>query len=140
MGEVITMKSHDSARVVREFYRAGRAGELDTVRSLLAADVILVEPDSMPYRGSYRGPDAVMQVQMDLYTKYYEFSSFELTSVVGDGENAVARVKVVGVARATGKSIETSAVEWFVVSKGRITSITPYHYDTAGMLRALSTG
>jgi hypothetical protein len=133
------MKSHDSAHVVREFYRAGRAGELDTVRSLLAGNVVLVEPNSMPYRGSYRGPDAVVQVQMDLYTKYYDFSSFELTSVIGDGENAAAQVKVIGVARATGRSIETSAVEWFVVRNGQITSITPYHYDTAGMLKALST-
>ena len=133
------MKSDDSAQVVREFYRAGRAGELDTVRPLLAADVVLVEPNSMPYRGSYRGPDAVMQVQMDLYTKYYEFLSFELTSVIGDGENAVAQVKVKGVARATGRSIETSAVEWFVVRNGQITSITPYHFDTALMLKALST-
>jgi ketosteroid isomerase-like protein len=133
------MQSHDSAQVVREFYRAGRAGELDTVRSLLARDVVLVEPNSMPYRGSYRGPDAVVQVQTDLYTKYYEFSSFELTSVIGDGENAAAHVKVIGIARATGRPIETSAVEWFVVRNGQITSITPYHYDTAGMLKALST-
>ena len=133
------MKSHDSAQVVREFYRAGRAGELDTVRSLLAGDVVLVEPNSMPYRGSYRGPDAVVQVQMDLYTKYYDFSSFELASVIGDGEHAAAHVKVAGTARATGRSIETSAVEWFVVRDGQITSITPYHYDTAGMLKALST-
>lgn len=133
------MKSHDSAQVVREFYRAGRAGELDIVRSLLADDVVLVEPNSMPYRGSYHGPDAVVQVQMDLYTKYYEFSSFELTSVIGNGENAAAQVKVAGVARATGRSIETSAVEWFVVRSGQITSITPYHYDTVGMLKALGT-
>lgn len=132
------MRSDDSAQVVREFYRAGRAGELDIVRSLLAGDVVLVEPNSMPYRGSYRGPDAVVQIQIDLYTRYYEFSSFELTSVIGDGENAVARVKVAGVARATGRSIETSAVEWFVVRNGKITSITPYHYDTAEMLMALS--
>lgn len=133
------MKSQDSAQIVREFYRAGRAGELDTVRSLLADDVVLVEPDSMPYRGSYRGPDAIVQLQIDLYTKYYEFSSFELTSVIGDGENAAAQVKVVGVGRATGRSLETSAVEWFVVRNGQITSITPYHYDTVGMLQVLTT-
>jgi ketosteroid isomerase-like protein len=134
------MKSQDSAQVVREFYRAGRAGELDIVRSLLARDVVLVEPDSMPYRGSYSGVDAVVQLQRDLYTKYYEFSKFELTSVIGDGENAVAQVKVVGAARATGRLIETSAVEWFVVRNGQIMSITPYHYDTAEMLKAMDTG
>jgi ketosteroid isomerase-like protein len=133
------MKFHDSAQVVREFYRAGRAGELDIVRSLLAKDVVLVEPDSMPYRGSYRGAEAVMQIQVDLYTKYYEFSSFELTSVISEGENAAAHVKVGGVARATGTPIETSAVEWFVVRDGRIISIIPYHYDTAVMLKALGT-
>jgi ketosteroid isomerase-like protein len=132
------MTSHDSAQIIREFYRAGRAGELDTVRSLLADDVVLIEPESMPYRGSYRGRDAIVQLQMDLYTKYYEFSSFQLTSVIGDGENAAAQVKIVGVSRATGKAIETSAVEWFVVRKGQISSITPYHYDTAEMLKALS--
>jgi ketosteroid isomerase-like protein len=131
------MKYRNSSQVVTEFYRAGRAGDLDTIRSLLAHDVVLVEPESMPYRGTYSGPDAIVQLQIDLYTKFYEFTSFELISVIGDGENAAAHVRVAGVARSTGNPIRTSAVEWFVVRNGQITSVTPYHYDTAEMLKAL---
>jgi ketosteroid isomerase-like protein len=134
----MTTGTRDAASVVAEFYAAAQAGELDRVRALLAPDVILTEPDSVPYGGVYRGPDAVVSAAVDLFTKYFDFTHNEVRYILAEGENAVARLDVSGTTRTSGKPIAFSATECFVVRDGRITEIQPYHFDTAQVIEALN--
>jgi uncharacterized protein len=54
------MTEHANAELFRRGYAAFQAGDLDTVRSLLADDVIWHNPGSNHLSGEYRGADAAM--------------------------------------------------------------------------------
>ena len=54
------MTEHANAELFRRSYAAFQAGDLDTVRSLLADDVIWHNPGSNHLSGDYRGVDAAM--------------------------------------------------------------------------------
>lgn len=133
------MTDSGAAAVVAEFYEASRAGDFDRVRAVLAPGVMLTEPDSVPYGGVYRGPEAVISAAIDLFTKYFDFTRNEVRYILAEGENAIARVDVSGTTHTSGKPIAFSATECFVVRDGLITEIQPYHFDTAAVIEALST-
>ncbi|HTK62964.1 MAG TPA: nuclear transport factor 2 family protein [Pseudonocardia sp.] len=133
------MTEVDAAAVVAEFYAASRAGDLDRVRAVLAPEATLIEPDSVPYGGVHRGPEAIIALAVDLFSKYYDFARNEVRYILSEGENAIARVDVSGTTRTSGKPIAFSATECFVVRDGLITEIQPYHFDTAAVNEALST-
>lgn len=133
------MTQVDAAAVVAEFYAASRAGDLDRVRAVLAPEVTLTEPDSVPYGGVHRGIEAIVALAVDLFSKYFDFTRNEVRYILAEGENAIARVDVSGTTRTSGKPIAFSATECFVVRGGLITEIQPYHFDTAAVIEALST-
>jgi uncharacterized protein len=133
------MTKVDAAAVVAEFYAASRAGDLDRVRAVLAPEVTLTEPDSVPYGGVHRGADAIISLAVDLFSKYFDFTRNEVRYILAEGENAIARMDVSGTTRTSGKPIAFSATECFVVRDGLITEIQPYHFDTAAVIEALST-
>jgi uncharacterized protein len=64
------MTEHANAELFRRGYAAFQAGDLDTVRSLLADDVIWHNPGSNHLSGDYRGADAAM----GLFVKFFEDS------------------------------------------------------------------
>jgi hypothetical protein len=58
LGEAMT--EHANAELFRRSYAAFQAGDLDTVRSLLADDVTWHNPGGNHLSGDYRGVDAAM--------------------------------------------------------------------------------
>jgi len=58
VGEAMT--EHANAELFRRSYAAFQAADLDTVRSLLADDVVWHNPGSNHLSGDYRGVDAAI--------------------------------------------------------------------------------
>lgn len=135
---VETTKTSGPAGVVADFYRAARAGDFETVRALLSPEVTLTEPESVPYGGVFKGPDAVLGAAADIFTKYFNLTDYEVCYILADDEHAVARLNVAGVTHTTGKPIAFSATECFVVRDGKIIDIQPYHFDTVQVVEALT--
>jgi ketosteroid isomerase-like protein len=131
----MTAEKTDATAIVTAFYGAAGTADFDTVRTLLDPDVVLTEPDSVPYAGVYRGRDAVVDA---VYTKYYDFTHSEINYIVSDGANAVARLEVAGKTHTTGKPVAFSATECFGIRDGKITSIHSYHFDTVQIAEAFS--
>ena len=123
--------------VVTDFYNFLNAGDVDRARSLLHDDVVAVQPPSVPYGGTFIGPDAVMAAGASVRS-FYEFSSYDMHYIVGDNTNAVAHMTVGVTAIPTGKQFTFSAAECFEVREGKIVKILIHHFDTVEVVKAFT--
>jgi uncharacterized protein len=56
---------HPNAELIRRFYEARASGDRDTVRAILAADIVWHDPYPPPHGGDLRGVDAVFHDILD---------------------------------------------------------------------------
>jgi uncharacterized protein len=108
-----------SKHVVREMYRVA-VGEdgFEQFTKLVSPDLVIHEPDYLPYGGDYAGVDAVgpLFVAID---KYFVSAETELLDVVADGPNAVAFVRI----PERGSGEWAHVLEHLTVLDGKITEI-----------------
>jgi uncharacterized protein len=108
--------------LIRRGYEAFGAGDLDTLGSLLADDVVHVVPGENRFSGEHKGRDALL----DLYTELFAVSGgtyqADLQSVTELGDH-----QVVGVHRATaqreGRTLDTTEILTFTIEDDHITRI-----------------
>lgn len=56
---------HPNSQIIRELYDARDRGDLETVRTLLASDIVWQEPGlHNPHTGDLKGPDAVLGMKL----------------------------------------------------------------------------
>jgi len=86
------MAEHANAELFRRGYAAFQAGDLDTVRSLLASDVVWHNPGHNHLSGDYTGVDAAI----GLFLKFFEESGgtfkVEVHDVLANDDHGVALV------------------------------------------------
>jgi uncharacterized protein len=87
------MSEHPNADLLRRGYTAFQNGDLDTVRSLFASDIVWHVPGASHLAGDYRGVDDTIA----LFVRQFEESGgtfqVELHDVVANDEHAVALAK-----------------------------------------------
>jgi uncharacterized protein len=83
---------HHNEDLIRRLYDARRRGDADTVRSLLAPDVLWHDPYPPPFGGDFSGSDAVVAWMFGPLENEMEDSGLELHDVVANDRHAVALV------------------------------------------------
>ena len=111
-------------------------GDVPTIVAFLADDAIVSYPaeGSLPYGGSWQGPDAIGRF-LDLHEETEEILDFEPDSMAVDGGRVFVRGRFEGRSMATGRSWATRWVHAFEVVDGRIQRWESY-FDTAAALQA----
>lgn len=132
------MPSHPEAQLVepaagvRALFDAVLAGDVDTIAALLHPDLEVIEPESLPYGGVYRGKDAFLT---DLFPKLTGLVDVGIEGVRILGEESVAMAQMDGVftARRTGAQLRMPYVEVYEFDGGLISRITVYPADTKAL-------
>lgn len=122
--------------VVREFYRAMEAGQIERVVTLLSPDLQWEEAERFPYYGGvWRSPQAAVDnLFLPLARDWEGFSATPHDFICND-ENVVSFGLYTGRFRATGRRISAPFAHWWLVSGGRIVRFKQYT-DTAKVLEA----
>lgn len=129
--EGIAPADDEAMALVRRGYVAFNAGDVDTLRSILAADVVQHVPGHGPLAGTHKGADAVL----GYYGKLAELTDgtfrAHLVDVHGDGLGHVMALHQTlatrnGVTRASRGSIV------FTVMGGKATDLLELHADLPG--------
>ena len=124
------MNAESPTSVVRRYFAAVDAEDLDTLRQVLHPDVALTACGSRPRQGS----DAAI----DLFEKIFErfpVHSDSPTRLIRDGGTVVAEIHFEG-RSATGTDVAFEAVDVFDVVDGRIVRLTQW-LDSAHLERQL---
>jgi hypothetical protein len=117
----------DSDRaLLEEAYRAFNDGDVETVTSLMADDVEWIEPDGLPFAGTYRGPAAVVEHVFEPVLEQFETLELGIDRFVGGDGTTVVLGTGHGTARETGTELASPFAHVHDVSDGRIARFVQY--------------
>jgi ketosteroid isomerase-like protein len=123
--------SQENVEVVRDYFRAWNAGDMEAVRELYDPDAVIEVAPDWPEPGPFVGRDAVMQ-QLSQARAAFETDSAELLSdTVGD--RVIARVGWHGVGPGPQSDMEWTNV--YTIRDGRFINVR-YFWDHAEALEA----
>lgn len=112
--------------IVRGLYDAVAAGILPTLLAGLDPDIKWTEAETIPYAGTYVGPDAIVQgVFVPLAA---DWDGFRVTpgEFIAGGDQVVAIGRYSGAWKATGTSMETDFVHLWTLQNGKVTRFRQY--------------
>jgi uncharacterized protein len=116
--------------IVRQGYKAFGEGDMDTLRSLFAADAVHSAPGNSPIAGEYKGIDDVL----GYYAKLFELSdgtfTAELKSTKVEGDDKVVATHRDKAQRGD-KTLDQDETLTFTISGGKITRLVEKHSDAA---------
>lgn len=114
--------AQSNEELIRRGYQAFGAGDLDTLSSLMAHDVVHAIPGNNRFSGEHKGREAVL----DLYRQIHEESGgtyrADLRSVSARGDHQVMSVHR-GTAQREGRTLDTTETLTFTIEDGVITHI-----------------
>jgi hypothetical protein len=128
-------ETHTRAAVER-FYDGMLTADLAAVETVLHPDVVVSEPDSLPYGGAHVGIEAVLTLLATLCSGI-AFDDVRRGDVLVRGGRAAAFLEV-PFTLGDGTLQFLPVVETFLVEDGLISQIRPYYFDTAALLASIS--
>jgi len=120
--------THPNEDLVRKGYTAFGEGDMDTLRSLFAADVVHVATGNNPLAGEYKGVDAVL----GYYGKLFELSNGTFTarleSTKAEGDDTVVATHHDSAQRGD-RTLDQDETLTFTISGGKVTRLVENHSD-----------
>lgn len=122
------MKEHPNATLIRRGLESFARGDLDTLRELMADDVVWHQPGRTPLGGDYKGPEGVLELLQKLRDLSDGTFAVVLVDLLANPERAVAIQEET--ARREGRDLDMASAIEFEIHRGKITEVTVYHADT----------
>jgi len=135
----------DSARYaavkarVQNLYALSAEGRWDEVEAQLTDDFRIVEADSLPFGGDYRGRGALRELYTIVFT-YWADPKVDIGDITISEDHAVALLTLHATPRGGGQRLAVPLCEVFHLRGDMICGITPYYFDTAAIVRAGADG
>ena len=117
-----------SKEIVQAMFDIMAGGDIEQMKSFLHPDVIVTEAESLPYSGTYRGPDAYVQL---VHTVMETWDDLELSvrAMLEEGDIVVVLSEMSGKSKG-GTAFTMPMTEVFHVTAGKIREVRPYYFDT----------
>ncbi|MGW5061648.1 nuclear transport factor 2 family protein [Streptomyces sp. NPDC004096] len=125
MSDRIRTTAQSPADVVRELYAALRKGDVPGVLARLAPEVIVDEPNRLPYGGVHQGRDVFVESVLGAMMGYADVAITEAEVFEGPA-GVVGTLTGVLTARSTGEEYPLTMVEIHQVEDGSIHKIDVY--------------
>lgn len=122
-------QEENNRATTKKIYEAMFAGDMETVKSFVAPDILIHEAESLPYGGTYRGPGGVDRLAALVYATWDDMDS-RLVEVTAGGEYAVALMHFSAKGRKTGKSFSFPITEVWRFRDGKAIEWRPIYFDT----------
>ncbi len=133
--------SEDSIVVLKRFYEAEEiylspeGGDFGVVAETLDPECAMIQPDSLPYGGEWRGHEGFERWMIAFGEQWAALSVTEPQFFPHGDDLVFVRSRVLARAKATGAEIEWPLLQMIKVRDGRILEIRPFYWDTALVLR-----
>jgi ketosteroid isomerase-like protein len=133
---VTTSTDLDAREIVSAVYEAVARQDMETFASLLAEDVVLVEPDGHPYPGTWHGHADVVEALPSILGAI-RMTKIEVKQIIAEGDTALGIIQIVST-NAAGRDLVMPMIEKWVVRNGKVVHVEPYYHDTATLVAHLS--
>jgi ketosteroid isomerase-like protein len=122
--------AHPNAEIVRQGYKAFDEGDMDTLRSLFAADAVHSATGNNPLLGDYNGVDEILAYYGKLFERTDGTFTAELKTVTVEGDDTAIATHRETAERA-GKTLDQDDTLTFTISGGKITRVVENHSNPA---------
>jgi len=115
---------------LRAFYQGLVVGDLAPADALFNFDdLIMVEPEGLPYGGTYRGKQGLLDGISAINAVWKRIRFSDLRYSVGD-DLAIVHFTMSAISRATGKELSTPVCEVWRFRGGKAIEVAPFYWDT----------
>jgi ketosteroid isomerase-like protein len=98
----------------------------------------MIEADSLPYRGTYRGKDAIRSAIQSVISEYWEGFSYEIESICYGDEYVMAYGRFAATGKKSEKKVSFPLTEVWKIRDGRVALVHPVYGDTKQAAEALA--
>lgn len=113
-----------------------RSGNQAAMREMLHPEFEVEEAAGLPYGGNYRGIQGWLELCNAVAGTWGQFR-LQLIEYAGESpDSLVIRFAISGRSRKTGKSFESTVLEFWKFKDGKLFRIHPYYFDTQLLVAA----
>jgi uncharacterized protein len=129
--------AQDNVDVIQGAWDAWAAGDFETATSIVAPEGEITAPSSLPWGGTFLGPEGFQDFLRGLLAHFKDFKAVP-EKVLGADDDHVIVTAIVRARTKGGASIENRSVWVYKLRGGQVISAETFA-DTAQMLKALDT-
>lgn len=135
----MTVGRESNREIWRKVREAWTSGDRETLARYADPEIIIVEPDSLPYRGTFKGVDGYAALFEQISAVWDELT-IEQGDIIGgaDDDALVIEYFTTSRCRRTGEWLrrEPSLAIW-KFRDGKVISMMPFNFDTARIVKAI---
>ena len=121
-------------KYVRDLFAATGGGDWKTAESMLTADFLVTEADTLPFAGVYRGPGALQKL-FEIVMASAGVVGLDIHEITAGGDRVVALLDLL--LEGT-PPVRVPLAETFRFRDGKICEIRPYYYDPTPIVSAVA--
>jgi len=119
------------------FLAALGRGDSATIATMIHPNFELIEANSLPYGGTYKGLDGWVALTKAVGATFAGFR-LQLLDYAGEGEDSlVVHFAISGRGRQSGTPFDTRVLEYWRFRDGKLVRIDPFYFDTALVVAAI---
>ena len=130
-------RTNDNVAMLWRLYDHFLKAEWEQVTAMLDPEFEVVEADSLPYGGTHKGPEGLMQVVAGLGANYDNIKLSDI-EIVGSGDTVLGLFTFEADAKSTGRHIKMRFCEHWKFRNGKIIFLEPFYFDTHAIHVALN--
>ena len=108
-----------------------------TYATYMSPDLVVIEPDSLPYGGRFSGKAELEEFER-IYQSCWSHSEHRVLRCAAVDDHVVTLMEMTATARKTGRSITFNVTEWWRVRNQQIDHIEIFYADTNRVLETLA--
>ena len=124
-----------NADVIRSGWEAFGKGDIDAAAATASDSAEIVIPDSLPWGGTYTGPDGFKEMIVKFVSNFEEVEPAPQEFLEADGDHVVVTVQGVGKTK-SGNELSGDSLWLYKMDGGKITR-AQFYGDTATAVEAL---
>lgn len=127
--------SADHLELTKKAYAAALHGSYEDFLSLLAEEVRIFLPESLPHGGSYYGKEGARQLRAKLMNAWRQFDVTVLEYLTG-AETVVGIIYLQGVLSSSAKAVDMRIAEYWRFRGEKVIELRAYYFDTHAVAQA----
>jgi uncharacterized protein len=127
----------DNLAVIRRGYDLFFSGQTDEFFEMFDDDVVLVEADSLPYGGTYKGKEIVMKSILGVMS-YFDKMTLDIETITAGDDFVIAYGRFAATGLATGMKVSFPLAEVWKLKNGKVVYLNPVYGDVKETVEAIT--
>lgn len=131
-----TAAAERNKAIVASAYEAFFKGDFAGFFENFADDAVIIEAESLPYGGEYRGRERGTEVLLQIFGSWDDLA-IDMEEVLASPTMVAAVGRLKGKSKTTGTPIDFSIVELWRFREGKVVAVEPVYADTFAAIAAM---